>query len=61
MRGRSYSTVAQNHQDSGTEPSNYKIWGGTVFASMKEGQISVLMQEQRANGKEFQQGTTVIP
>lgn len=61
MRGRSYSTVAQNHQDSSTEPSDYKIWGDTVFASVKEGQISVLMQEQRANIKECQQGSTVIP
>lgn len=51
----------RTNQDSGAEPSDYKIWGGTVFASMKEGQISVLMQEQRANGKKFQQGTTVIP
>lgn len=49
MRGPSYSTEPPS--------SDSKIWG---FASLEEGQISVLMQEQRANGKEFQQGTTVI-
>lgn len=56
VRGPSYSAVTHKTP----VPTLVTIKYGQIFASLEEGQISELMQEQRAQGKEFQHRTTVM-